>query len=80
MADVGPGNPPDAGERTPALMDRRLRASQPAALPLEGRILLARVHVPIVPPTTESSAASLGSVWFKGVLRTRTHSRPRISA
>ena len=47
-------------------MDRRLRASQPAALPLEGRILLARVHVPIVPPATESSAASLGSVWFKG--------------
>ena len=31
-------------------MDRPLRAFQPAAVPLEGRILLARVHAPL-PPT-----------------------------
>ena len=56
----------DAAERIPRLMDRPLRAFQPAALPLEGRILLARVHVPIVPPAPESSAAFSGSVWFSG--------------
>ena len=42
VADVGPGIPPDAAERIPPLMDRPLRAFQPAALPLEGRLLLAR--------------------------------------
>jgi hypothetical protein len=47
-------------------MDRRLRAFQAAALTLEGRILLARVHVPIVQPAPESSAAFSGSVWLKG--------------
>jgi hypothetical protein len=31
-------------------MDRPLRAFQPAALPLEGRILLARAHAPLQPP------------------------------
>ena len=41
MADVGPGNPPDAAERIPPPMDRPLRAFQPTALPLEGRLLLA---------------------------------------
>jgi hypothetical protein len=61
-------------------MDRPLRAFQPAAQPLEGRILLARVHVPLQPSgavavatTTVASvahaadaAASLGSVGFLG--------------
>jgi hypothetical protein len=57
-------------------MDRPLRAFQPAALPLEGRILLARVHVPLSPPviatpiaiatTTRTATASLGSVGFLG--------------
>ena len=56
-------------------MDRPLRAFQPAALPLEGRILLARVDVPLpatavaVPTVTVgpvAAAASSGSVWFLG--------------
>jgi hypothetical protein len=54
-------------------MDRPLRAFQPAALPLEGRILLARVHVPLPPPVVAVPAvpvvavpASLGSVGFLG--------------
>ena len=52
MADVGPGTPPDAAERIPPLVDRHHRAFQPAALLLEGRILLVRVHVPPPPPAT----------------------------
>ncbi len=55
MADVGPGHPPDAAERIPALVDRPLRAFQPAALPLEGRVLLARVHVPL--PASDGAVA-----------------------
>ena len=47
-------------------MDRPLRAFHPLALPLEGRILLARVHVPIFQPAPESSVAFSGSVWFLG--------------
>ncbi len=57
-------------------MDRSVRAFQPAALPLEGRTLLARVHVPLPPPVatatvavptvTVGPAASLGSVGFLG--------------
>jgi len=51
-------------------MDRPLRAFQLAALPLEGRILLARVHVPLTltPPGTESVAAFSGPVLFLGAL------------
>jgi hypothetical protein len=44
-------------------MDRRLRAFQPEAPPLEGRILLARLHVP--PPVT-LQPAFVGAVWFLG--------------
>jgi hypothetical protein len=53
-------------------MVRRLRAFQPSALLLEGRILLARVHVPLPPPTIATptliapAIASEGSVWFLG--------------
>ena len=39
-------------------MDRPLRAFQPAALPLEGRILLARVHVPLPPPVVATATAA----------------------
>jgi hypothetical protein len=42
-------------------MDRSLRAFQPAASPLEGRILLAPVHLP--PP---APPAFDGTVWFLG--------------
>jgi hypothetical protein len=45
-------------------MDRPLRAFHPAALPLEGRILLARVHVP--PSVPVSPPVVSGSVWFLG--------------
>jgi hypothetical protein len=53
-------------------MDRPLRAFQPAARPLEGRILLARVHAPLVPPVVTAptliatATASEGSVSFLG--------------
>jgi hypothetical protein len=45
-------------------MDRPLRAFHPAARPLEGRILLARVHAPLFVPTLPPVVS--GSVWFLG--------------
>ena len=57
-------------------MHRPLRVFQPAAVPLERRILLAHVHVPLSPPVATvdatttvavpTDAASLGSVGFLG--------------
>jgi hypothetical protein len=43
-------------------MDRPLRGFQPAALPLEGRILLARVHVPLPPPVAPVAVAPVAPV------------------
>ncbi len=40
-------------------MDRPLRAFQPAALPLEGRILLARVHAPLPPRVAPVAVATV---------------------
>ena len=65
MADGGAGNPPDDAKRIPPHMDRPLRAFQPAARPLEGRILLATV--PVAPPVLVASLVSDGAVvWFLG--------------
>ncbi len=60
----------------PPLMDRRVRAFHPAAQPLEGRILLARVNVSpaatqartvlVAPLTLTPTSASNGAVWFLG--------------
>jgi hypothetical protein len=53
-------------------MDRQLRGFQPAVRPLEGRILMARVHAPlsptvaVAPVAIATVATSLGSVGFLG--------------
>ena len=48
-------------------MDRPLRAFHPAAIRLEGRILLVRVHVPLVaPPATEWTRLDRGDAGIAG--------------
>jgi hypothetical protein len=63
VADDGPGNLPDVSERIPPIMDRPFRAFQPAAVPLEGRILLAHMHVP--PPALPPQTSSYNEVFFE---------------